>query len=197
MPRKPVKPAPKKIPDLSAADIGEMLGVSERTVSNWLRDKGLPCKQDRNGRRFVWDDVREWYVLMRISEAGNAGNKALTRASHGTEALTAPNTAVAEVPSEEQETFKNALRRKVIAEADLKELELASKRGEVVSIADVQTSMANVSNALRTKIEGWPTLLVGRLHGMKDRNAMFLTLTRAAKDLCRELILDGSRVNDA
>ena len=191
---KPTKPAASKKPgDLNAADIAELLGVSERTVSNWLRDKGLPCKDDRHGRRFIWPNVLAWYVQMRVEEAekfGNAGNRALPRVSEPSESPESPAPAP-------PESFKAALTRKTVAEADLKELELATKRGEVVSIADVQTSMANVSNALRTRILGWPTLMIGRVFGVKDRNALFAILSRAANDLCRELILEGVNADAA
>ena len=181
---------PNKPGFLSAADIAELLGKSERTISNWLRDKHLPFKEERSGRRFVWLDVLEWYVQMRAEEFGNAGNLTPIRAPRISELATDEETGEMEEPKEE--SFREALTRKTIAEADLKELELATKRAEVVALEDVERRLADVSNALRTKILGWPTRMIGRVFGVKDRNQLFSILTHSSIDLCNELILEGS-----
>jgi hypothetical protein len=145
-------------------------------VANYIKDKGLPCEGSGRSRRFRWSEVREWFIRYRLElelKAGNAGSEAVLELS--------------------SESFDEALRRKTIAEAELKELELATKRGLVVAVVDVERNIANVSNALRTKILGWPTKMVGRILGIREKTQLFAVLTNSARELCLELAAVGSQ----
>ena len=90
-----------------------------------------------------------------------------------------------------EETYNDALTRKTIADANLRELELAVERGEVVAVADVEQSIAKVATSLKTAILALPAKLVTRLYGVKDRNAMRAILDIEARDLCAKLATIG------
>lgn len=165
---------------LSVDDVAELLFVTDRTIRNWLKDKNMPSVIDERGRRFRWSEVLPWYVRLKAEEGGNDGKK------------TAP--AVKETswddiqrPAKSQETFDDALCRKTIAEADLKELELATKRAQVVAVEVAAVAMQNAAKNLQVEILGWPTLMIGQIFGQRDRNRLFDLLSRSARDLCGRL----------
>jgi excisionase family DNA binding protein len=169
---------------LTTDDVAELLFVSDRTIRNWLRDKNMPSINDERGRRFRWSDVLPWYVRMKAEEGGNDGKK------------DTPSPIPVDRPETEPpirtENFDQALCRKTIAEADLKELELATKRGEVVSIADAARTMDDTAKNLQVAVLGWPTLMIGEIYGIRDRNRLFDVLTRSARELCRKLAAGGT-----
>lgn len=161
--------ADQNLKALDTDDVAALLGVSDRQVRNYVKHKGLPAEESAHGYKFIWSDVLEWYVLFRLEKTGNRG------------------TPPPDDPLEQQESFAAATTRKTIAEADLKELELAMKRGQVVAVADVQRTMANVAKAMQTKILSWPTKLAGRLVGLKEREQFRHVLDRDARQLCHDL----------
>jgi phage terminase Nu1 subunit (DNA packaging protein) len=161
--------AAQNLSALDTDDIASLLGVSDRQVRNYVKDKGLPCKDDPRGRRFSWPDVLEWYIIFRLEKSGSRGNPEPDPATDQTESMEA------------------ALCRKTVAEADLKELELATKRGQVVAVADVHRTMANLSKAMQTKILSMPTKLSARLVGLKEREQIRHVLDREARQLCHDL----------
>lgn len=161
--------ADQNLKALDTNDVAALLGVTDRQVRNYVKHKGLPCKDDGRTRRFIWKEVLDWYVLARMEMSGSRGNPEPDPEDDDTEDLTAATT------------------RKTIAEADLKELELASKRNQVVSVADVQRTLANLSKAMQTKILSWPTKLATRLMGLKEREQIRHVLDREARQLCHDL----------
>jgi phage terminase Nu1 subunit (DNA packaging protein) len=167
---------PAKFEVLAIDDVAAMLMVSDRTIRNWLKDKDMPSISDERGRRFNWSQVLPWYVKMRAEEGGSERKPE------------APTTwEDIERPQQPAETFGQALCRKTIAEADLKELDLATRRGEVVAIADAARAMQDTAKNLQIEILGWPTLMIGQIFGQRDRNRLFDILTRSARDLCTRL----------
>jgi len=157
---------------LDTEDIAMLLGVSSRMIRNYVRDKDLPSKEDGRGRRFNWPDVLEWYVRYRAEMSGSDGSEAEESGGEGDEWQT--------------ETMEQAELRKTIAEADLKELELARGRGQVVAIQDVQRTMANLAKAIQTKILAWPSKLAMKMAG-KPREQIRAILDHDARQICHEL----------
>jgi excisionase family DNA binding protein len=181
---------PAKREFLAIDDVAELLLVTDRTIRNWLKDKAMPSVSDERGRRFAWNEVLPWYVKMRAEEDGNARKRVLSW----------PVAETPEPPDEESEaekecarqallfqTGREALFRKNIAEADLKELELAERRRQVVAVEDVARIMGDTAKNLQVEILGWPTLMIGRIFGVRDRNQLFALLTNSARDLCTRL----------
>jgi phage terminase Nu1 subunit (DNA packaging protein) len=158
---------------LETEDIVDLLGVTDRQIRNYIKEKKMPCIGDGRGRRFVWRDVLEWYVSYRMELSGNGGSEDPELAEDGKETMTA------------------ALTRKTIAEADLKELQLARERGLVVAVQDVKANIADVAKGIQTKLLGLPSKLVGRIFGMKDKSALKQVLDSECNQLCQELAQIG------
>lgn len=154
---------------LDTDDVAALLDVSDRQVRNYVKDKGLPSFDDGRGRRFVWAEVLAWYVRFCAERAGSRGSQE-----------PAPD-------ADQKESFEAASTRKTIAEADLKELQLARERGQVVAIGDAQRMLANLAKAMQTKILSWPTKMAGRLVGLKEREQYRHVLDREARQLCHDL----------
>ena len=164
----------KKFEALDIEDVAALLGVSVRMVRNYSKDKGLPCIGDGRGKRFVWLKVLEWYVAYRldlaVQKGGNGGNGNGHRGSE-----------------EEPETLDEAMLRKTAAEASLKELELAQKRGQVVAVDDAKAAITTVSKNIQQKLLSVPAKLTPRLVGTSDRNRINTILDKEMRQLCTEL----------
>jgi hypothetical protein len=70
-------------------------------------------------------------------------------------------------------------------------LKLAQERGEVVAVSDVQRSIETVASSLKTAILAWPSKLITRLYGVKDRNQMRAILEKESRELCNQLASVG------
>lgn len=182
----PKKKQPAKSDFLAINDVAELLLVTDRTIRNWLRDKAMPSTSDERGRRFVWAEVLPWYVKMRADEDGN-----LRKWTPSPPAEEPTEDDVTQLEYKRvtllRKTGGEALLRKAVAEADLKELELGERRRQVVAVEDVSIAMQNTAKNLQVEILGWPTLMIGRIYGMRDRNQLFALLTTSARDLCTRL----------
>jgi phage terminase Nu1 subunit (DNA packaging protein) len=161
----PKAQAEKSYSALTVVDVAELLGVSDRGVRKWIKEKGLPAKSDPRGFALDWPLVLQWYVDYRIAE--NPGTGGTKRGENGIE--------------EPLETFDEAMARKTRAEADLKELQLARERGEVAAIADVERVLAGANKAIQTLILALPSSLTPQLIGLGDRIKVFEVIDRAVR----------------
>lgn len=176
--------SPENFGVLTVVEVAELLDVSQKSVRNWMNDKDLPYTDSGRGRTLNWRDTLRWFIAYKIAESGNGGIPNRKSVPELTPAIT--------------ETYDSALARKTRAEADLKELELATKRGQVVAVADVKNSIAKVSSSLKTAILGMPSKLSGRIFGVKERAVLRGILDREAAELCRKLMTLGTgKVTDA
>ncbi|ADV83863.1 hypothetical protein AciPR4_3105 [Terriglobus saanensis SP1PR4] len=150
-----------------------MLGKSERMIRNYIKDNGLPFVGDGRERRFIWAKVLEWYVAYRINLDGNRGN------GLGASSL-AP-----QIPT--SETFDEAALRKLRAEADLVELKLASARGEVAAIADVERVLAASSISIQTQLLAVPSRLATQMLGLEDHGRAIAILEAEMRQVLTNL----------
>lgn len=176
-----MSPKKENFDALDSETVAELLGVTVRMLRIYCKDKGLPFHGDPRGRSFRWSEVREWFVEYRIAQAQNCGNG-------GNATPPKPPDSDPEAPQEvPQETFKEALTRKTRADADLKELELAVKRGQVVAIDDVRKTLEGLFTTVKQKILAIPSKLGGRLDGIRDRNQRKAILEAECRQVCQEL----------
>ena len=144
-------------------------------MRNWINDNGLPASNDPRGRTLDWPVTLKWYVSYQIAKiAGTGGNQ---RPGNG---LDGP-----------QETLDEAMLRKVCAEADLKELQLARERGQVAAIADVERVLTSANKSIQTRILAMPAALAPQLMGIEDRARINAILTRN----CREVLTNLASVD--
>jgi phage terminase Nu1 subunit (DNA packaging protein) len=117
---------------ISRAELADRLGVSPQTMARLLKE-GLPCEGTGRGRRFPWPAAREWYDARR-------------------EALLRAQLERAEGPAD----FATARARKMAAEAELAEFELATVRRETVLVADAARSVAAAFERVRARFTAVP-----------------------------------------
>lgn len=141
---------------LTIAEAAELFDVDERTVRNWITNNNLPFDGEGKRRRINWQIALPWYVRYRAAEIGNAGN---------------PRS------KDQDETYEAALARKTIAEADLKELQLARARGEVASISDMERVVSTSNLAVQTQLLSIPSQAAPEIIGLTELPAAIRILT--------------------
>ncbi len=160
---------------LPVEEVADLLGVTSKTVRNWINKEGLEAVSDGRRRVLDWRGVLEWYIQRRIAESGNDGN------GSGDPAPGLP------------ENLEQAETRKTIADADLKELKLAQLRGQLVPADEVGRNIARVATAIKTKLEGLPSSLALRLVGKSDRAEVQQILQDAVYRIKLELSVAGKK----
>lgn len=125
---------------VNRTELAEILGVSMPTITSWLGD-GLPyVSGGGKGKPWTFEtaDVLPWWAEHKFRRPRNAP------------AATDPFTDPADMP----ESFDEAERRKMVANADKAELELAKAAGRVVEIEDVAGAIAEMHVRVRTRLLG-------------------------------------------
>ena len=84
-------------------------------------------------------------------------------------------------------SLDEARRRKLIAEAELAELELQKERGEVVSIEETEKSWTKILGAVRAKILALPTTMAAVSAVESDQKIVKELLTKAVEQALLEL----------
>ena len=139
---------------LSAVEASQLLGVSEKTVRNWMNKSGLPFSDAGRSRVLDWPSTFRWYLETQVTSSGKGGNQAVKSDPVS--------------PPDDSETYEEALTRKTKAEANLKELQLAQRRGQVASIADVEKVLNASVKATQTQVLAVPSRLATRILGLED-----------------------------
>ena len=165
---------PKSFDALDAGDTATLLCLTRRQLTN-LVEQGLPKHGDGKGSYYVWAEVFQWYIAFKIDQARSKG------------ALNGPGSDV----QVNGETFNQALTRKTVADADLKELERARERGEVVAVADVEKNISNVAMAVKAKLLALPTKLASSLAALRTKPQIRAALDVEMRQICEELINAG------
>lgn len=125
---------------VNRTEIAEILGISMPTVTAWLGE-GMPYVEGGGkGKPFVFStpEVIEWWCE----------NK--RRRPRTTAAASDPFAEPGDMP----ESYDEADRRKMVANADRAELELAKSSGRVVEIVDVAAVIAEMHVKVRTRLLG-------------------------------------------
>jgi excisionase family DNA binding protein len=155
----------KNFTAMSVVDVAELLGVTDRGVRKWIKEKGLPARADQRGFTLDWPTTLKWYVDYKIAE------------NPGTAGTPQPKTGAEQPP----ENYEQALARKTRAEADLKELQLARERSQVAAISDVERVLANANKSIQTLILAIPSALAPQLIGLTDYGRIRAVLDRGVK----------------
>ena len=158
---------------LDAETIAELLGVTTRQLSNYCKNKHLPSYGEGRQRTFVWKEVLAWYVDYKQSTSRYAGSGGNQGAGNG------DDTSVPDL--------KHSEARRGKALADLKEIELQKKLGELVAMNDVGRILQDVAKGLQTEILGLPSRIVEQVLVIRERAELFTFLTSEAAALCTRL----------
>ena len=144
---------------LNRHEAAELLACTEDSIDKWMRTKGLPVIE-RGGRGRPWKFYAPDLVQWKIRQV-------------------APPAEVR--PERDLEAFE-ARRRSV--QAELAELELARRRGEVASLADIERMMVSDFAAVRARILAAKHKLAPILAPIREPNRIEAIL---GKELCEAL----------
>lgn len=125
---------------VNRTELAEVLGVSMPTVTAWLGE-GMPYVEGGGkGKPFVFDTVEsiEWW-------AENKRRKKSRAPLPGSDPF---------AEGEGVESIEEAERRKMVANADKAELDLAKAAGKVVEIEDVAAATAEMHSRVKTRLLG-------------------------------------------
>jgi phage terminase Nu1 subunit (DNA packaging protein) len=122
---------------VNRTELAEILGISMPTVTSWMGD-GLPyIEGGGKGKPFVFEtsDVLPWWAENKFRRARPANPQANPFDD-----------------GDQPESYDEAERRKMVANADKAELELAKASGRVVEIDDVAAAVAEMHVKVRTRL---------------------------------------------
>lgn len=167
-------PEKKPFSALDLADTAALLCMTKRQVQN-LVELGLPKHGSGHGAAYDWAEVFPWYLNYRIDLARKREQSK-------------PDAGKPRETTVRGETLSQATTRKVIAEADLKEIERARERGQVVAIADVERNIAEVATNVKTKLLALPSKLATIIAAARgDRPKIRAILDSEMRQVCSEL----------
>ena len=151
----------------TASGLTEIFGHAFNTFNAWQRE-GLPC-EDRpgQGRAATFDTVavHRWLVERAVTAA-------LERIERSAEAS----------------DIEDLRKRKLAAEAELKELELELRKGDTLKADEFHAGISGIIQASRVHLcEVMPTRAARRVLGETDETALRNALRDEAREACAEL----------
>lgn len=151
----------KAIPDeIPQVDLIKVMGLSRNTLAEWARRPGCPRVQRAGKWLYQWPAFREWYIGERIAAGSGQGK-----------------------PSDLEE----AKMRKLSAEAELAELELAKARGEVVPVARVREAALADHSRVRARLRDLPVRAVQAIAGKQTKAQQRAALEALVEEALGEL----------
>ena len=157
---------------MDADTVAGLLDVSTRQLRNYC-NLGCPYDERERKRYFDWPKVLAWYVAFK---------------SGGVPAEAADGDEEADEPGpgrKENQTQANL--RKTRAEADLKQLVLAQKRGQVIGIDEARQILDRMFGNLKAQLLSAAPLLNTQLEGEADSIAREAAIRLFMEQLCQEL----------
>lgn len=165
----PRKPVSKAV---SASELAQILGVSLSTITAWVR-RGCPfLERGAVGKQWQFDsaDVVKW---LREQDVERALGK---------------NASV---------TMEEARTRDKLATAQLKEIELARQRGQVVNVDDVKEIVCEDYAVVRSRILAIPGRLAQTCAIEADAEAVQRLIMAEVRDALSELSYEGISRGDS
>ena len=134
---------------LTKIALAKRFGVTTRTVDNYVAEH-MPHHGARKSLYFLWHECLAWWRAREIE-------KAIPPSSSDSE-------------SGDGVSLTEAERRKMLADAELKELKVAREKGKLVAIADVAAAQGQIASNIRTRLRALPAKLTPRLVGRRRQD---------------------------
>lgn len=141
------------------------LGMTPQAIGVWASRAGAPVEGVGAKRRLIWPDFPKWRdaeLARQIREEAKAAAK----------------------PGD----FDEARTRKMAAEAELAEHELAKQRGDLITLADAEKEAELVFDRLRARLVAIPTKEAHRVVGLKK----LPEATRVLRDIVDRILAEMS-----
>lgn len=114
---------------LTQAELANRLGITSRQVHNLAKgvpgQPAIPTRMRKNTREYRWPESNQWYIDYKLAVAK---------------------------PKTEEDEREAAQIRKLLAEAALKELELAREEGSLLDADYVEQQLTGILERLRSRI---------------------------------------------
>lgn len=131
---------------LNANELADHIRLTKRQVQNLVEQHSLPKHGHGKDAYYLWSEVLPWYLDYKQRQWQ------------------------ARQQSEPEDSDINAATlRKIVAEAGIKELQLAQKRGQVVAISDVQSTLEQHNTIVKQRLLSIPGKLTPRLAATSDK----------------------------
>lgn len=150
---------------ITILEAAERFGVSERQVQNLLL-KGMPAEGAGNKRKVVWPEARQW----RDQQLINTGKSYGKNSGKGIEESRA---------------------RRAEADAELIEIELRERKGELMTLADGERAIGDAFARVRSKLLNMPNAI-----GMRVTGETLPLRIQQAQSLVDELMSDLAHGDD-
>jgi phage terminase Nu1 subunit (DNA packaging protein) len=143
----------------SQSQVSELLGVTTRQVHN-LTEKGMPRRVENGRPKYPWPDALKWYIAFKVSVEAAKANPV---------------------------DFEAARARKMAADAELAEMEVARTRGEQVPIDAFRIALDEMSGHIRAQLLAASGRYSARLVGATTLPAAQRALDAVMRDVLNEL----------
>lgn len=149
--------------ELTQSQVGELYDVTTRQVRNW-EDDGLPCRAEKNRKFYALKDLVEWHEAKAVAKA---------------------------LESVDTSAMDAAKLRKMEAEAESKELDVAVKRGGLVPIDEVEDLVREALETVSAILRHAPSRFAPKLSqvagiGLKEARTLLEDLVEAVRGAVRE-----------
>ena len=149
---------------LSKIELARLLDLSDETISNYVR-KGMPVTGKGHAARYNLARCTAWLIDFEADKRvrlGQSGNV----------------------------TEDDAKVRKLVAEAQMKEYELAELKGLVIRVDDAQKEIQKELERVRSKLVAIPGTWAARIVGIKDNATATETLEELVFRMMEDLSTD-------
>lgn len=143
--------------EVSAKEAARRLGMTDVSIGEWGQKVGAPIRLVNGRRVYKWPEFPIW-VRQQLK-------------------------ANREKPA----SFDDARNRKMAAEAELAEIELAKARAELLTIGDLETIVARDYTAVRTRLQALTGRLAPVVVGTKDIAAATALIEPVVREVMEEL----------
>ena len=146
---------------VSASELARLMNLeSARRVQQLVADEGMP-RRVQNGRpEYPWPDALKWYIAFKVS---------------------------AEAAKADPIDLEKARARKMAADAELAELELARVRGEQVPVETFRETVGAIATKIRAQLLAAPGRYSARIVGVDSLPDAQRHLDAIVRDVLNEL----------
>lgn len=175
----------------SSIQAARCLGIDRNTLAKWL-EAGAPFIERAEGNK-PWvlsvPEIIEWKMEVEKSKAVEAALRKVSPDGTVEGAI--------ESIDDGQITLDEAKRRKAVADAVIREIQLDKEAGSVIPIEDVATVVAREYSAVRETILGIGPRVAPRIAGETDANIIAEAIREQVDESLSALQADNNKKNNA
>ena len=164
---------------VNRSEIARMLGVAPTTIDNWAL-AGMPVETSGGRKRYNSRDILEWRARQAKGAAGSletSDDEDLEDDEIGPEAT-----------GEQRVSFTEARRRKEVALAEQREIEVLELRKKLIHRDELASSLAKIGQVIREGLERLVVQAASEIHAARDE----WEAREIAQKAVSEVLIDAS-----